>query len=214
MSNNWLNQNGNYFIYVGDAMCSWCYGFSPALTKLKEAFPEIELHMVNGGLRPFGTEKITEMKDFLAHHWEQVTERSGQVFSYEILDEEDFLIDTEPASRATVVVRSMKPDVEFDFFKDIQLAFYRDNQRTDRIETYLELCDKYDIDREEFRRLFESDEMKYETKQDFQLSQQLGIKGFPSMVYKQKDQYYLISNGYREADELIDIVRKIQEEND
>jgi len=209
MPQSWLNENGNHFIYVGDAMCSWCHGFAPALTKLTERFPEIPLHLVMGGLRPYGSEKIADMHDFLKHHWEEVHTRSGQPFSYGILSDSEFIYDTEPASRATVVVRKMAPEKEFEFFKDLQLAFYRDNHRTDKIETYLNICDRYDLDKKEFQRLFKSEEMRNETRQDFQLAQEMGIKGFPSMVFKKGGQFFLISNGYQEAESLIQTINKI-----
>ena len=67
-------------IYIGDPMCSWCYGIAPELAKLKEAWAgKAEFKVLMGGLRPNATEPIDqEMKDFLAHHWDEVHKRSKQ----------------------------------------------------------------------------------------------------------------------------------------
>ncbi|MEJ6694109.1 MAG: hypothetical protein QNL00_10970, partial [Saprospiraceae bacterium] len=60
-------------IYVGDPMCSWCYGFSheieDAITELGE---EIQLEVVMGGLRPYNTQTMADLKDFLSDHWKHV----------------------------------------------------------------------------------------------------------------------------------------------
>jgi protein-disulfide isomerase-like protein with CxxC motif len=40
-------------------------------------------------------------------------------FNYDRLKDESLVYDTEPACRAVVVARSMKPEIELDFFKDV-----------------------------------------------------------------------------------------------
>ena len=72
-------------IYVGDAMCSWCYGFARTLEELLndpgEAAP-LQLALVMGGLRPFTTEPMSAARaDELAGHWQQVAQASGQPFT-------------------------------------------------------------------------------------------------------------------------------------
>ncbi len=39
-------------IYVGDPMCSWCWGIAPQLDTLVRTHPDIPLRIVVGGLRP------------------------------------------------------------------------------------------------------------------------------------------------------------------
>ena len=43
-------------IYVGDPMCSWCWGISPDLIKLRDHYREsqVAFRIVLGGLRPGG----------------------------------------------------------------------------------------------------------------------------------------------------------------
>ncbi len=90
-------------------MCSWCYGFATEISELKEALPEYDFKMVLGGLRPGGTETNEDLADFLAHHWKDVEKRTGQPVNYDVLKDSTRVYDTEPACRAVVVVRSMKP---------------------------------------------------------------------------------------------------------
>ena len=202
MENHWIHNDKDALIYIGDTMCSWCHGMAPELDILIRNHPELEFKIINGGLRPNGTETNATMADFLRSHWVEIAERTGQPFSYEILDNADFVYDTEPSSRAVVTARIMDPTKEYDFFKAVQYAFYAENKDTTKAETFIELATELGLDKDEFTRLFESDSTKYATSQDFALAQQMGIKGFPSIVIKKNGKFVLVANGYREADKI------------
>ncbi len=199
MNFTWLSEEKDVLIYIGDTMCSWCYGFANELTSVKENHPELDFKIVMGGLRPYNTEKAIDIADFLREHWVEIGQRTGQSFSYSILEDPTFIYDTEPASRAVIVARMMKPEIEFDFFKSVQTSFYRDNKNLNKIDIYLEIAESYGLDTSTYQSHFESEEARQLTKADFQLAVQMGIKGFPSIVLKRGSRFILISNGYRTA---------------
>jgi putative protein-disulfide isomerase len=67
--------NEGKIIYVGDPMCSWCYGISKHLILLKNHFSNLEFNIVVGGLRPGGGDVWDEQfKVFIQHHWKEVNE--------------------------------------------------------------------------------------------------------------------------------------------
>lgn len=69
----------NYeLIYIGDPMCSWCYGFSPELEKVKQAYPTIKFTMIMGGLRAGGNESLEDLSGYLKGHWKEVEKASDQ----------------------------------------------------------------------------------------------------------------------------------------
>lgn len=202
------------FIYIADPMCSWCYGFSPEMHQVQVAFNHIPLRLVMGGLRPNNKEKINHMKGFLREHWEQVNARSSQPFNYAILDDPQFIYDTEPPVRAVVTVRKVMPEVEFDFFCEVQKSFYVKNRDTSDVTTFHEIFDacQWKIDRKEFARLFESEELKTETRRDFQFASQLGVRGFPSLILYREDQYYMVSRGFEESASIVKRLHRILNE--
>lgn len=208
----WLNAQEPTIIYIGDPMCSWCYGFAPEITELKESLPEYDFKLVLGGLRPGGTETNEDLGEFLAHHWKDVEKRTAKPFNYDILDDSNLVYDTEPACRAVVTARHMKPEIELDFFKAVQTAFYVEAKDIRAADTYIALARQFSLDEDAFRSKFESDEMKYATKADFQLSGEMGVRGFPSVVMSQKGQLFMIANGYISADELLKTIEKIKQE--
>lgn len=205
-----LAQETPQLIYIGDPMCSWCYGFAPELSAaLEELEDKVDVQLIMGGLRPYNHERIDGMKDFLKEHWEHVHEASDQEFNYDILNDPTFIYDTEPPSRAVLAVRLLKPAVELPFFKDVQVLFYKENKYTHLVESYLPLLEKYSIDPAAFKKAFESDELKQLTRADFEKAADLGIRGFPSVVLMQDDKYSLISNGYIKAADLVSKVKTL-----
>jgi len=193
-------------------MCSWCYGFAPEITKVKEALPGYDFKVVLGGLRPQGTETMADLGDFLEHHWKEIEKRTGLPINYGVIGDESFVLDTEPGSRAVVVAREMNPEIELDFFKAVQRAFYVDNKDMTSENTFTEIAKAFDLDTAVFKQKFNSEEARYNTRSDFQLAAEMGIKGFPSVVVRHNGQLYLAANGYREAEDLLKVIANIESE--
>lgn len=112
--------------YFTDAMCSWCYGFSPVIKQLKNEYPEIDLQIISGGFSPGSKQKVDEeYKDFLEFHWNNVNQRSGQYFDHSMKFVSDtFQYDTEPSSRALTTIQQLIPNKDFEFLSLLQVSFY------------------------------------------------------------------------------------------
>lgn len=204
-----FSQDKATVIYIGDPMCSWCYGFSPEFSETIESIGEsVDLQMVMGGLRPYNKETMADLKDFLQEHWKEVHERSGQQFSYDILDNPEIPYDTEPSCRAVVTMRQFKPNSELSYFKDIQVAFYAENKDPLSTETFANLAEKYGVDKESFAISFESQEMKDAVRKDFSFAQQLNARSFPTVIVKKGNDYFLVGQGYLKAADLEKNIRQ------
>ena len=197
-------------IYVGDPMCSWCWGISNHLKSLKANYPEYKFSIVLGGLRPGGgNEWNDQFKDFLRHHWEEVTNRSGQPFGKKLFDRPAFNYDTEPPCRAVVSARKWVRDQELEFFEAVSHKFYVENEDPGEKEFYRSICDKFDIPFDDFISVFESDEMKNETRQDFMTNRNWGVKGYPTVLFKSNEALFQINHGYSEFDDMKRVIEKI-----
>ena len=119
--------------YFADPMCSWCWGFSPVVQRLKEKYlHRMKFALVLGGLRPYTREPITDkLREEILHHWREVMRMTGQAFRFENALPEGFVYDTEPPSRAVVTMGELQPDAVFPFFKSLQQAFYAQGRDSD-----------------------------------------------------------------------------------
>jgi len=190
-------------IYVGDPMCSWCYGFAAPLDELladPQGTAPLQLALVMGGLRPFTTEPIAPARaDELVGHWHHVAQASGQPFvdaPNTAMHQPGFIYDTEPASRATVAVRSLWPQQVWRYFKAVQHAFYAEGRNVVEPAVLADLAEQLGLPRTEFANAFASQAMRDATLQDFQQSQAWGIRGFPTLVAEHGDHLHLVGSGF------------------
>ena len=215
--------NENSLVYVGDPMCSWCYGFGVPLQKLLQHLPGVPLAVVLGGLRAYNKEVMpTALKNTLHHHWEEVTKRSGKPFGTGQFDRDGYIYDTEPACRAVVTIRTHAAEHTLAMYHAIQHAFYAEGR--DITQTAL-LSDVWqglkegwvdsktigdvDFSRDAFIEAFESDSIKEQTRNDFAMVQQWGIRGFPALIAVVNGEAQLVANGYMEADEMLQRIQQV-----
>lgn len=173
-----------HLIYFADPMCSWCYGFSPVIEQIRRTYGDaLPIRVVMGGLRPGTETPITKARaDELVSHWVHVTEATGLPFDRAVLDRPGFCYDTDPAARATVIVRRQGEDVAVRYLGAAQRAFYAENRDVTQPEVLADLAADYGFDRDAFLRDWESEEAKQETWRDYAISQRAGVTGFPTLV--------------------------------
>lgn len=200
-------------------MCSWCYGFGVPLHQLLEQLPGVPLAVVLGGLRAYNQEVMPDaLKSTLHHHWSEVTKRSGKPFGTGQFDRDGYIYDTEPACRAVVTIRTHAAEHTLAMYHAIQHAFYaegRDITQTSVLaDIWQALVDSkttgdVDFSRGTFIDAFESDTIKTQTRNDFAMVQQWGIRGFPALIAVVNGEAQLVANGYMEADEMLQRIQQV-----
>ena len=190
-------------VYVGDPMCSWCYGFGPQLSALLAAHPDAGIEIVTGGLRPFNTNPMTEeFREMLRGHWTSVEKMSGLPFSEAALQADGFLYDTEPACRAVVTARAHSSERALPYFQAVQAAFYRDGRNVTRGEVLADIASETGMERETFLAAWRSEVARDATRNDFSVTQKLGVGGFPTLAVYQGDALFLVASGFCTVDVL------------
>jgi putative protein-disulfide isomerase len=195
-------------IFVGDPMCSWCYGFGKEMGTIVEAMPELEVQVVVGGLAAGSTQLLDDAgKQFRLKHWARVEQLSGAQFNREaLLARKNFVYDTEPVCRAVVTARLIEPSVNLlKIFGAFQRAFYVDGLDTTDGAVLAEVgasalkAAGFDIDAKAFLAVWSSDEAIRVTRADFTLTRQLGVSGFPSLFVELDGKIGQLSSGYAPA---------------
>jgi putative protein-disulfide isomerase len=190
--------------YFADPMCSWCWGFAPVMSAIKEAYAErLRIALVLGGLRPGTTEPVTpQFREEILHHWREVQRMSGQTFLFEGALPDGFVYDTEPPSRAVVTVAEFHPQATFAYFKSVQAAFYAQGQDVTQAQTLAALAQPYGITAAQFLERFDSGEVRTRTRRHFEVTRQSGVRGFPTAVLQGESGHRLLTDGYRPFEEL------------
>src|SRR5215210_9593045 len=196
-----------HLIYIADPMCSWCWGFAPTIESISQRFGEsLPIRLMMGGLRPGTTKPLDEAgRRTIREHSEHVREASGQPFDFRFFEREGFVYDTEPASRAVVVVRRAGVADPLAFLHRVQAAFYVENRDVTNEQVLADIAMQSGLDRETFLQAFRGEEAKQETWGDFASAQRAGITGFPTLVagVGQEAPYTLVTQGFQAADCLI-----------
>ncbi len=192
-------------IYVGDPLCSWCWGIAPELERLG-ALTSLPLDVVVGGLRPGpSAEPMTPtMEAFLTDHWRHVEERSGQPFDHSILRDHTWRYDTEPACKAVVTMRRAHPARTLEFFTRIQRAFYAERTLVSELEAFRPLLEGFDVDADAFMADLGSTDVTKETWRDFSWARAIGVSAFPVVILEDDAGLRPLAIGYTTADEMFE----------
>ena len=191
------------FVYVGDPMCSWCWGFAPVLDRLDTDY-EIPIRTVVGGLRPGAAAQPLDdgAKRMIAHHWHQVEEASGQPFDHSFFDRDDWVYDTELAAVAVVAMRQLDEKVTLPFFVRLQQAFYTEGVDLTDPSVYPALVSGFDVDAARFVELLAADETKQAAYGDFAQARRFGIAGFPTLLLREDAAHHVVTYGYAPIDRI------------
>ena len=198
-------------IFVGDPMCSWCYGFGKELTALTARHPELLLEILVGGLRAGATDVLDDSgKQFRLTHWARVEESSGLPFNRKaLMARENFVYDTEPICRAVVTARRLAPEADqLAVFRALQRAFYVDGlDTTDGAvlaqAAVAELAGQgYAADAATFHAAWSHPVTIAATRAEFAQVRAMGIRSFPALLLEANGQRIAISPGYAHVDQL------------
>lgn len=199
-------------IYVGDPMCSWCWGFAPEIESLAYDYP---VEVVVGGLRPGPMAQTLDerMASFLSHHWVEIGQRTGQPFDTGFLDRRDgWLYDTEPAAIAIVEMRETLPDETLSYFTAVQHAFYAEGRDVTDFDVLVEIAASRGVDTQTFASDLSGEEAKKRAWSDFSRARNWGINGFPTLVGDLGDgRLALIARGWTDAATIRDRIQRVAE---
>lgn len=193
--------------YFYDPLCGWCYGFSPVIRQFFENHKdEFIVEVTSGGMVKGQYEKpISDMADFLRGAFKQVENTTGVEFGQGFLDRIDegsTILSSVPGSIALSVFKTFNTEKDIYFAADIQKAIYFKGIDPSDMEQYAEIASQYNVDTNEFLARAKKDEYRKLAYDDFSVTQQYGVKGYPTSVLEYKDEFFLLHRGYTKIENL------------
>lgn len=201
--------NSTRLLYVTDPLCLWCYGISSVIEQFYNELPkEVITETVNGGLFPAAQGKKCDknFRDYLKNASIQVTKLSGKEFSasfWQLLATPGFIYDTEPSAKASVAVKKIAGEqAMLKFIHLLQQAFFVEGKDVMQPSILALLAESLGVPNKDFLNFYFSEECLNLTKQEYAEAKQLGVQGFPALIYLKERQGYKLSAGYSNLESL------------
>ena len=198
--------------YVHDPMCSWCYGFGPALERLTAGLPRgIRLVRLLGGLAPDSDEPMTpEMQQHLQQTWHRIEHRiPGTVFDFSFWRKCEPRRSTWPACRAVIAARAQDPAWDEAMTRAIQQAYYRQARNPSDRETLVALAAELGADAGAFAAAMDAPETRQTLTREIGQARALGADSFPALVLDNDSGRWRIPVAYTSAEEMLKTIRDV-----
>ncbi|SDM79104.1 putative protein-disulfide isomerase [Daejeonella rubra] len=195
-------------IYVYDALCGWCYGFSQVIMECFDKHKDdFEFEVLSGGMM-IGDKvgSINKIAPFIKSAYHSIERTTGIKFGEPYLrhlEEGAMILDSEKPSIALSVFKLYLPDLSVPFVHDLQNAIYFDGKNPNDYDLYRYLAVNFGIDPDEFEAKMNLDTSKEAAYYDFALVKQLRVESFPAVLIQTSDTgFYLIAKGFTDSDTL------------
>jgi len=196
-------------LYITDPLCLWCYGISSIIEEFSLQLPNaLNIETINGGLFPAEQAKqcSPDFIEYLKKAALQVTSLSGKKFSPEfwaLLASPNFKYDTEPSAKAAVAIKHIAGEqTMLKYLHVLQEAFFIEGRNIMQARTLALLAEPFGISSAEFLAFYTSESCLNATKQEYAETKQLGIQGFPALIYLKGRQGYKLSSGFSRLESL------------
>lgn len=189
-------------IYIYDALCGWCYGFSPVIQQIQEKYKdEMNFTVLSGGMiMGERVGPIGQVAGYIKQAYKTVEERTGVEFGEDflnnILDKGEAIFNSYPPSVALTVFKTYQPENAVAFAGTLQKAIYQDGIKPEDFQAYGQYAARFGIDADEFVNKMQEEKFKNATFAEFQQVTEWGIQGFPSVIMATPENLYLLARGY------------------
>ncbi|NND90879.1 MAG: DsbA family protein [Granulosicoccus sp.] len=173
--------------YVHDPMCSWCWGFKPALDGLLEQLPaSVSVKRVLGGLAQDSDQPMPlAMQQALQQTWLRIQEViPGTRFNFDFWTQNQPRRSTWPACRAVLAAAGQDAQFEVPMITAIQHAYYLHAQNPSETHVLTDLAAGIGCDTDQFSRYLHSEAAHRELQENRRMAHDLGAHGFPSLFFR------------------------------
>ena len=201
-------------IYVYDALCGWCYGFSPVMHKVYKKYNNgINFLVVSGGLvtgERIGP--VDEVAPYIKTAYKTVEERTGVTFGEEFLrqlEKGEMVFTSLPAAVAMAVFKMYQPEKAIEYAEALQNAIYFEGMPPEPYEGYAQVASTFGLDADAFLRKMNMDMLQQQAYADFTIAYDMGVTGFPAVFLRSGKDTYQVAAGYTDYDTLVARIEEV-----
>lgn len=194
-------------LYFHDPMCSWCWAFRPVWQAIRAGLPsDVSVRQVLGGLAPDDPEPMpVELRHIIRQIWQTAQDVvPGTEFNYGFWERCTPRRCTYPACRAVIAARRQGASFEDTMILAIQHAYYLEARNPSEEGTLIELAGEIGLDPSAFAHdLFEPGTQQ-ELLSEIELAQRQRVRGFPTLILQQGQDFRDIALDYTDASVSLD----------
>ena len=197
--------------YVHDPMCSWCWGFTRALTQLVEQLPpHIEVQRVLGGLAADTDLPMPlSMQEQIKSNWIRIEDTiPGVKFNFDFWNKRVPRRSTYPACRAVIAARKQGLENDVKMTAAIQHAYYKEARNPSDKSVLIELACELKLSTSKFEKDLISDETEEEFTEEMRLSRALYAESYPSLVLVIEEDSFNIKVNYNDSHRMKEQIEK------
>lgn len=192
-------------IYCYDAYCGWCYGFSPVISAIADAYKDkLEVEVLSGGMiLPEKPVHIQVSAGYILNAYQQVEELTGIKFGEDYLwhirnpEESDWYPNSEKPAIALCIFKEYYPERAVEFASDLQYSLHYEGRDLTDNEAYRHLLEKYSIQPEVFYEKLASEAYRDMAYYEFSLVKQLHVNGYPTVfIQTGETKFHMVARGY------------------
>lgn len=195
-------QDRPLLLYVFDPLCGWCYGFHPVIEQLQEKYQDqFAFQVISGGMvRGERIGPIGEVAGYISEAYKVVEEKTGVTFGEgflrNVLAPGTTIFDSEPPARALAVLKQHAPDQQVALSSAVQKAIYYDGMEPVKPESYAGIASEFGLDPALLAEQMNTEAAQRAAEAEFDLSNQLGVQGFPTVFLFTQTHRFLLARGY------------------
>jgi putative protein-disulfide isomerase len=188
-------------IYVYDALCGWCYGFSSVMDQLYKKYNNgLDFEVISGGLvTDDRIGPIGEVAPYIQDAYKDVEETTGVTFGPEFLrklEEGSMIFTSLPAAVAMTVFKMYQPEKSVEYASALQNAIYFEGMPPAPYDGYAILASTFGIDEDSFLKQMNNPMIQQEAYAEFTIAYDMGVTGFPAVFLRNGNDLYKVSAGY------------------
>lgn len=196
------SQDKMKIVYVYDALCGWCYGFSPVMNRFHEKYKDsVDFEVISGGMitgariGPIG--KVAAYIKWAYKDVENTTGiKFGDVFLNNTLKNGKAIFTSVPTAIALSIFKTLDHKNSILFAFELQKAIYFNGVEPTNTNYYGTIAERFNVDSKDFMLKMRDSLYLESAEMDFKKTVNLGVKGFPSVFVEIDGKYYNIANGY------------------
>jgi len=189
-------------IYIYDAICGWCFGFSPVMARFAEEYKgKVDIDVVSGGLKlGKGAGPIGIVAPYIKHAYLDVERASGVKFGERFvhggLKDGTLVLNSLPPAIALSIMKEKYPENALKFTGILHTMIYVDGVDPENVDAYGAYAAKLGYDSIDFTARMRDTAYTEKANRDFEYAASLGVHSFPTLFVEANGKVEKLLHGY------------------